>query len=91
MGTNVIIQSGIKQIYEYLFKSATRPILIEVPHFASLRDKEREICILRSDNGETWHEHGLSASDDAVHEALDSNFNGAFSFYAGILKLEEQI
>ena len=61
---------------------ATRPILIEVPHFASLRDKEREICILRSDNGETWHEHGLSASDDAVHEALESNFSGVFSFLA---------
>ena len=33
------------------------PVIIEVPHFASLRGKEREIVILRSDNGENWKEH----------------------------------
>ena len=57
-----------------------RPIVIEVPHLASLRGKEREICILRSDNGETWHEHNLVATDEAVSAALEgSSFEGQTS------------
>lgn len=32
-------------------------MILELPHFGSLRGKEREIVILRSDNGDNWHEH----------------------------------
>ncbi|KAL3877007.1 hypothetical protein ACJMK2_034767 [Sinanodonta woodiana] len=46
------------------------PIVIEVPHFASLREREREMQILRSDNGETWYEHPLIATEDAVQDAM---------------------
>ncbi|KAH9512854.1 hypothetical protein Btru_036762, partial [Bulinus truncatus] len=49
------------------------PVLLEVPHFASLRGKEREVVILRSDNGETWYEHPTQATEDAVAEALGSS------------------
>nr|CAD7441097.1 unnamed protein product [Timema bartmani] len=52
------------------------PVIIEVPHFGSLRGMEREIVILRSDNGETWREHTLEASDDAVHQVLNDSFEG---------------
>uniref|UniRef100_T1J7N3 Death domain-containing protein n=1 Tax=Strigamia maritima TaxID=126957 RepID=T1J7N3_STRMM len=52
------------------------PVIIEVPHFASLRGKEREITILRSDNGETWREHTLEASEEAVQEVLNESFDG---------------
>ncbi|CAL1295809.1 unnamed protein product [Larinioides sclopetarius] len=52
------------------------PVIIEVPHFASLRGREREITILRSDNGETWREHSLEASDDAVHDVFNESFEG---------------
>ncbi|XP_064457856.1 uncharacterized protein LOC135368469 isoform X17 [Ornithodoros turicata] len=52
------------------------PVIIEVPHFASLRGKEREITILRSDNGETWKEHTLEASEEAVQEVLNESFEG---------------
>ena len=45
-------------------------MIIEVPHFASLRGKEREIVILRSDNGETWKEHTLEATEDAVQDVV---------------------
>ncbi|XP_062581043.1 ankyrin-2-like isoform X28 [Saccostrea cucullata] len=45
-------------------------IVIEIPHFASLRGKEREIKILRSNNGEKWEEHPIAATDDAVQKAL---------------------
>lgn len=51
----------------YIFRS----VLIDVPHFASVQGKEREIIILRSENGETWKEH------DNSHENDDSLFNTA--------------
>jgi ankyrin len=51
------------------------PVIIEVPHFAALRGKEREIVILRSDNGETWREHTLEATEDAVQEVLQESFD----------------
>lgn len=47
---------------------------MEVPHFAALRGKEREIVILRSDNGETWREHTVEASEDVVHDVLNESF-----------------
>ena len=51
------------------------PVIIEVPHFASLRGREREIVILRSDNGETWKEHTLEATEEAVQEVLQESFD----------------
>lgn len=56
--------------------SICSPVIIEVPHFASLRGKEREIVILRSDNGETWREHTLEATEEAVQEVLNESFDG---------------
>uniref|UniRef100_A0A182IY34 Ankyrin n=1 Tax=Anopheles atroparvus TaxID=41427 RepID=A0A182IY34_ANOAO len=52
------------------------PVILEVPHFASLREKEREIIILRSDNGETWREHTLYDSEEAIHDVLNETFKG---------------
>lgn len=46
------------------------PVLLEIPHYASLRGKEREILILRSDSGDKWYEHPLLASETAIEEAL---------------------
>ncbi|XP_024889284.1 ankyrin-2-like isoform X1 [Temnothorax curvispinosus] len=40
------------------------PVLIDIPHFASVHGKEREIIILRSENGETWKEHDNSVDND---------------------------
>lgn len=34
-----------------------RPVIVEIPHFGSMRGKERELIVLRSDNGDTWKEH----------------------------------
>jgi len=58
------------------------PVIIEVPHLASLRGKEREIVILRSDNGETWREHTLEASEEAVQDVLNESFEGEGTFQA---------
>ncbi|XP_060807559.1 ankyrin-2 [Amyelois transitella] len=46
------------------------PVILEVPHYASLRGKEREIVILRSDNGTSWREHTADATDDVVQDIL---------------------
>ncbi|XP_076672359.1 uncharacterized protein LOC143371278 [Andrena cerasifolii] len=40
------------------------PVLIDIPHFASIRGRGREIIILRSENGETWKEHDNSVDND---------------------------
>jgi len=40
-----------------------RPVLIELPHIASLRDDEREVIALRSNDGISWHEHPVTASE----------------------------
>ncbi|XP_076296641.1 uncharacterized protein LOC143216947 isoform X2 [Lasioglossum baleicum] len=40
------------------------PVLIDIPHFASIQGKGREIIILRSENGETWKEHDNSIEND---------------------------
>ncbi|CAG9824123.1 unnamed protein product, partial [Phaedon cochleariae] len=52
------------------------PVIIEVPHFASLRGKQREIIVLRSDNGETWKEHTLDANEEAIQDVLNHSFDG---------------
>jgi len=39
------------------------PVLIELPHVASLHNNERDVVALRSDDGLTWHEHPVSPVD----------------------------
>ncbi|XP_022217443.2 ankyrin-3 isoform X1 [Drosophila obscura] len=55
------------------------PITLEVPHFGSLRENEREIIILRSDNGESWREHSLYENEehilDALNDGIDADVN----------------
>nr|CAH8861327.1 unnamed protein product [Trichobilharzia regenti] len=52
------------------------PVLLEIPHFASLRGRQRELVVLRSDNAETWREHSLEATDQAVQSAVGQSFDG---------------
>jgi len=52
------------------------PVIIEVPHFASLRGKQREIIVLRSENGETWKEHTLESNEEAIQDVLNHSFDG---------------
>lgn len=46
------------------------PVVLEIPHYASMRGKEREILIMRSDSGEKWTEHPIVATESAIEEAL---------------------
>ncbi|TSK14555.1 Ankyrin-3 [Bagarius yarrelli] len=47
------------------------PVIVEIPHFGSMRGKERELIILRSDNGETWKEHQYDCKTEALNELLN--------------------
>ena len=67
-------------------RDSFRPVMIEVPHFGSLRGKEREIVILRSDNGETWREHTVEANDEAVQDILSHSFDKEGNFNSNFHK-----
>lgn len=43
---------------------------MEIPHFGSMRGKERELIVLRSDNGDTWKEHQCDARPEDLSEML---------------------
>ena len=51
-------------------------MILEVPHFASLRSGQREITVLRSDNGQTWREHPEVATEQSVQNVLRASFEG---------------
>ncbi|XP_034754621.1 ankyrin-3 isoform X22 [Etheostoma cragini] len=46
------------------------PVIVEIPHFGSMRGKERELIVLRSDNGDTWKEHQSDARPEDLIELL---------------------
>ncbi|XP_048025989.1 ankyrin-3-like isoform X4 [Megalobrama amblycephala] len=41
------------------------------PHFGSMRGKERELIMLRSENGETWKEHHYDCKTEDLNELLN--------------------
>ncbi|XP_032890197.1 ankyrin-3 isoform X10 [Amblyraja radiata] len=47
------------------------PVIVEIPHFGSMRDKERELIILRSENGEVWKEHQYDYKDQELNDILN--------------------
>ncbi|XP_025026152.1 ankyrin-2 isoform X10 [Python bivittatus] len=47
------------------------PVIVEIPHFAALRGKERELVILRSENGDNWKEHFCEFTEDELNEILN--------------------
>ncbi|XP_054885512.1 ankyrin-3-like isoform X6 [Poeciliopsis prolifica] len=46
------------------------PVIVEIPHFGSMRGKERELIVLRSDNGDTWKEHQFDTRPEDLTELL---------------------
>uniref|UniRef100_UPI00358F3C47 ankyrin-2-like n=1 Tax=Myxine glutinosa TaxID=7769 RepID=UPI00358F3C47 len=47
------------------------PVIVEIPHFASLRHVERELIVLRSETGETWREHQYEATQEELNQILN--------------------
>ncbi|XP_074730466.1 ankyrin-3 isoform X25 [Strix uralensis] len=62
------------------------PVIVEIPHFGSMRGKERELIVLRSENGETWKEHQY----DSKHEDLTEILNGMDEELDSIEELEKK-
>ena len=59
------------------------PVLLEVPHFASVRGGERELIVLRCDDGETWREHttaylqtGWQGGDEEIYADFVASTGG---------------
>ncbi|XP_043553198.1 ankyrin-2b isoform X9 [Chiloscyllium plagiosum] len=47
------------------------PVIVEIPHFAAVRGKERELVVLRSETGETWKEHQCEYTEEELNEILN--------------------
>ncbi|XP_063817847.1 ankyrin-3 isoform X9 [Pseudophryne corroboree] len=47
------------------------PVIVEIPHFGSMRSKERELIVLRSENGESWKEHQYDCKLEELTELLN--------------------
>ncbi|XP_062833390.1 ankyrin-3 isoform X16 [Anolis carolinensis] len=62
------------------------PVIVEIPHFGSMRGKERELIVLRSENGETWKEHQF----DSRHENLSEILNGMNEELDSVEELEKK-
>jgi len=58
-----------------------RPIVLEVPHCASIRDREREVIVLRSDSGQTWREHVTPADDTPLKDTPTTPAGGILGLY----------
>ncbi|XP_077585903.1 ankyrin-3-like isoform X2 [Stigmatopora nigra] len=46
------------------------PVIVEIPHFGSMRGRERELIVLRSDNGDTWREHQFDSTPEELAELV---------------------
>lgn len=53
-----------------------RPVIVEIPHFAALRGKERELVVLRSENGDNWKEHFCEYTEEELNEILNGMDEG---------------
>nr|XP_029530616.1 ankyrin-2 isoform X5 [Oncorhynchus nerka] len=47
------------------------PVVVEIPHFAALRGKERELVIMRSETGESWKEHHCEHTEEELNQILN--------------------
>eukprot|EP00062_Callorhinchus_milii_P012081 gi/632958724/ref/XP_007895202.1/ PREDICTED: ankyrin-2 [Callorhinchus milii] len=47
------------------------PVIVEIPHFAAVRGKERELVVLRSETGEIWKEHQCEYTEEELNEILN--------------------
>ncbi|XP_024140602.1 ankyrin-3 isoform X21 [Oryzias melastigma] len=47
------------------------PVIVEIPHFGSMRGKERELILLRSENGESWKEHLYDCKTEDLNQLLN--------------------
>lgn len=54
------------------------PVIVEIPHFAALRGRERELVILRSETGDGWKEHHYEPTPDELNQILNGMDEGQY-------------
>ncbi|XP_042613060.1 ankyrin-1-like isoform X3 [Cyprinus carpio] len=47
------------------------PVIVEIPHFAALGRGDRELVVLRSENGSVWKEHHNRYGDEVLETILN--------------------
>ncbi|XP_034094083.1 ankyrin-1a isoform X2 [Gymnodraco acuticeps] len=47
------------------------PVIVEIPHFAALGRGDRELVVLRSENGNVWKEHRNRYGDEVLETILN--------------------
>lgn len=57
-----------------------RPVIVEIPHFGSMRGQERELILLRSENGESWKEHLYDYKTEDLNQLLRGMDEGRAHF-----------
>ncbi|XP_062913113.1 ankyrin-1-like isoform X9 [Mobula hypostoma] len=46
------------------------PVIVEIPHFASVEHTDRELVVLRSENGSTWKDHLNCCESEQLEQLL---------------------
>lgn len=64
---------------------------MEIPHFGSMRGQERELIILRSENGESWKEHLYDCKTDDLVPLLGGMDEGWLAFLSPIIIVGELV
>lgn len=64
---------------------------MEIPHFGSMRGEERELIILRSENGESWKEHLYDCKTDDLVSLLGGMDEGWLAFLSPIIIIDELV
>lgn len=51
-------------------------MIVEIPHFAALGHGDRELVVLRSENGSVWKEHRNRYGDEVLETILNGMDEG---------------
>lgn len=54
-------------------------MIVEIPHFAALGRGDRELVVLRSENGSVWKEHRNRYGDEVLETILNGMDEGGWS------------
>lgn len=52
------------------------PVIVEIPHFASYGRGDRELVVLRSENGSVWKEHRNRYEESYMDQLLNGMDEG---------------
>ncbi|GCB76807.1 hypothetical protein scyTo_0017508, partial [Scyliorhinus torazame] len=68
------------------------PVIVEIPHFASVEHTDREIVVLRSENGSTWKDHRnhLESSEELERKRICRVVSLDFPLYFAVVSRIKQ-